>query len=438
MKTAAVLFNNGYTPEDQSRIHGVYDQLSKQGDIDTDLLDAVATKVAAWRLEAVAVIGGMLSLSDQPASAASDTDWQLALDIKRYWEWCQRLPAKPAHATSTANLTNLLLGEAAGSPALLVMLIVALVRVRTAEGQAAQALAARGLQIWAPLAHRLGLGQLQHSIEDSCFKIAQPEDYALVEEKLDQAGDSTAGDIKRLKSELLGWLHRGGVKFESLDGRRKHTYSIYRKLAKSGELDSVYDLYGLRLIVPTTDACYQALKVIHELWQPVSSRLKDYIAKPKANGYRSIHTIVRATEGHHIEIQIRTPAMHAAAEEGISAHWRYDQLKDSRDYQKGELVASAKPSRANQIYTFSPSGDVFRLPAGATALDFAYGVHSNLGNQARAVKINNKIAKLNSPLSSGDVVEVITQKNAKPHPDWLRYVVTNKARNRIRSRLQSP
>ncbi len=326
-------------------------------------------------------------------------------------------------------------------------------------------IARESLEIYAPIANRLGIGEIKGQLEDLAFPYLEPEAFTATERVFKQR----LGDIGDLLTETQTALERElktrSVPVLDIHGRQKHLYSLYKKLQRpeiDGDITKVYDFVALRLIVPTVADCYAALGIIHSLWRPLPGRIKDYIAQPKPNGYQSIHTTVFGPNGQIIEVQIRDRTMHDAAEFGIAAHWHYDEnvktkdksyrrpirldwvreltewqqeLKDETQYLETLKIDVFQ----NRIFCFTPKGDVIDLPEGASAVDFAYAVHTELGNQMTGARINGKFESVTTSLKSGDVVEIITDKNrTRPSADWLPHVKTHAAREKIRHALHEP
>jgi len=320
------------------------------------------------------------------------------------------------------------------------------------------------LEVYAPLAERLGIGEMKGRLEDLAFPYAYPEEYQWVKDFAWPYYQQSEDYIQNLKKEILDVLSKKGVQAE-VCGRAKHLYSLYRKLLRPGidkDIIKVYDLMALRIIVKTIEECYMALGLIHQLYKPVPSiGIRDFIAQPKPNGYQSIHTNVFA-QGKIVEIQIRTKKMQEEAEDGITAHWYYSQQKNKKaedtQIQKGFFAPTEKMSwvkelvqwqqklvdsqeflnslkfdaLSHRIFVFSPKGDVFDLPVEATPVDFAYAVHTELGDQCCGAKVDGKMAPLDFHLKSGQMVEILVDKNKKkPSHDWLNFVMTQQARRRI-------
>lgn len=319
--------------------------------------------------------------------------------------------------------------------------------------------------IYAPLAYRLGMQRLSGELEDLSFPYTHPEAYDWLLKSIKEPYAERIKYLKRIKPIVEKALRDGGLQPILIDTRAKRYASLYKKLMRYDmELEKIYDLAALRIIVKTVEDCYAALGLIHKLWTPLPNKIKDYIARPKPNGYRSIHTTVSCVDNKITEFQIRTQEMHDEAELGIAAHWAYDQIKSSKEHaakwkgvtSRKELVwveqlqnwQKAFTNRKDfldalkvdffkdRIFVMTPHNDVIDLPSGATPIDFAYRIHSDLGDQCVGAKVNNKLVPLDYILNSGDIVEVVTQKGKKPSKDWLRFVKTSFAKKQIRSILQ--
>ncbi len=312
------------------------------------------------------------------------------------------------------------------------------------------------MEIFAPLAHRLGMWQIKEELEDLALRYLEPEAYrevvTLLREHQADRERYVEGVVQMLKSSLA----EGGIKAE-VTGRRKHVSSIYQKMKKKGrDFDRIYDVHGARVIVDDIKDCYAALGMVHSLWRPIAGEFDDYIAMPKDNMYQSLHTAVVGPQGHPLEIQIRTWEMHRMAEYGVAAHWRYKEqverdavleakmawLRQLMDWRRElvdaqEFVDSLKTDLfPEEVYVFTPKGDVIELPRGATPVDFAYSVHTEIGNLCQGAKVNGKIVPLNYQLGDGDQVQILTAKRGGPSRDWLNphlgYVRTSRARQKIR------
>ena len=306
------------------------------------------------------------------------------------------------------------------------------------------------LEIYAPLAHRLGIYSIKWELEDLSFATLHPRRYEEIKSLVAARRGDREAFINGTASELLRHLRESGIEAE-VHGRVKHFYSIYNKMVRRNkEFNEIYDLAGLRVVVDDVRDCYGTLGVIHSIWKPIPGRFKDYIAMPKFNMYQSLHTTVMSNEGKLLEIQIRTSEMDTTAEYGIAAHWMYkhgltDQqvdrltwLKSMMEWQQettdaGDFMESLKGELvADEVFVFTPKGDVVSLPSGATPIDFAYHVHTEVGHRTIGARVNDRIIPLDSELVSGDRVEVITGKNSGPSRDWLAVVQSGRARNKIR------
>jgi guanosine-3',5'-bis(diphosphate) 3'-pyrophosphohydrolase len=312
------------------------------------------------------------------------------------------------------------------------------------------------LDVFAPLAHRLGIATLKWELEDLSLKYLDPEAYEILAKQIAKSRQEREQYIEELQGPLLKALRLNGINAE-ITGRAKHFYSIYMKMKKQGRpIEDIYDLMAIRVLTETVADAYKALGVIHGIYTPVIDRIKDFIATPKKNMYRSIHTTVIGPRGEMVEIQIRTFEMHRTAEEGIAAHWRYKDggksdeemdrqlswlrqtLEWSRDLtDPKEFMYSLKADLYHhEIIVFTPKGELKNLPRGATPIDFAYSVHTEVGNHCSGAKVNGRIVPLTSQLRNGDTVEIITQGNAEPSRDWLKVVKTPGARSKIRKWLK--
>ncbi|MCA1555712.1 MAG: RelA/SpoT family protein, partial [Acidobacteria bacterium] len=310
------------------------------------------------------------------------------------------------------------------------------------------------LDIFAPIAHRLGMGKLRSELEDLAFQHLHPEDYRSLAAQLEQRRSEHENFLHATTARIEEELREADVPYISVEGRVKRLYSIWKKLKRQKiELDQVYDLVAARVILPNeVRYCYAALGIIHNMWKPLPGRFKDWIATPRDNLYQSLHTSVIGTEGQPFEVQIRTDEMHRIAEEGVAAHWKYkegkrgaheddeafqwlrslvewtQEVKDSRDFLES-LKLDLYP---RDVYAFTPMGKIFQLPRGATPVDFAYMIHTEVGNNCTGARVNGRIVPLRTPIQNGDVVEIIRSPNMTPSRDWLNFVVTSKARTSVR------
>lgn len=309
------------------------------------------------------------------------------------------------------------------------------------------------LDIYSPLANRLGVFQFKWELEDLSLKALEPEKYAALAEELTTTRDSRQSYIDSVIKILGEKLTEAHIHYVDIYGRPKNIYSIYKKmLTQNKDLSQIYDVLAVRVIVKTVAECYGVLGTVHSLWVPVPGRFKDYIAMPKQNMYQSIHTTIISPNGKPLEVQIRTEEMHQVAEYGIAAHWQYKEgmsggkqdqklnwLRQMLDWQNevkdaDEFMASMKNDLEDeQVYVFTPKGDVYELPRGSVPLDFAYRVHTEVGHKAIGARCNGKMVTFDYRLRNGDIMEIITSKSGKPSRDWLKIVKTPQAKNKIRS-----
>lgn len=307
------------------------------------------------------------------------------------------------------------------------------------------------LEIFAPLAARLGIMQIKGELEDLCFYYLYPEEYEKVKKMMDSIPVNVTDIVNEVKSKLTPSFKECGIKFE-ISGRKKHLYSVYRKMNRTGHaFNEIYDLIAVRLILNGDKTqCYEALGYVHQAWKPMPDRMKDYISRPKENSYSSLHTTVYSDAGYPFEVQIRTIEMHRIAEYGIAAHWKYKDGKtdaelDSKiswlrkvmeeerdDADSAEFLAALRSSLfSDEVYVYAPDGKVFKLPYGATVVDFAYAVHSEVGNHCSGAFVNGQFMPITTMLKNGDQVKIQT-KGKHPSRDWLKIVKTNGARNKIK------
>lgn len=313
------------------------------------------------------------------------------------------------------------------------------------------------LEIYAPIANRLGMGEYRGQFEDYAFKYLQPKEYSwtqhLLEERVKKFGPALGRALHDVEIELK----KHNITGVNIHGRVKHCYSLHKKLDRyKGDISKVYDIVALRVIVKDIPECYAALGILHGMYTPLPGRIKDYIAQPKPNGYQSLHTTVFDHDGSILEFQIRTKQMHEEDEYGVAAHWKYKEGEDEKTRQvewMEELAAIQKELSTNdflkhlnelkldmfrdRIFVFTPRGDVIDLPEESTPIDLAYTIHSEIGNKAVQTRINGEIASLSTPLKSGDMCEIIVDKNRKyPNDDWLDFVKTRHAREKIKDALK--
>ncbi|MGB9857779.1 MAG: RelA/SpoT family protein [Dictyoglomaceae bacterium] len=368
----------------------------------------------------------------------------------------EKLSFYPTEAYRAQNLRKMLIAMAKDIRVVIIKLADRLHNMQTLQYQEPEKqkrIAKETLEIYAPLAHRLGVWEIKWRLEDLAFRFLDPEKYHWVANKVAETRKERENLIQKAIQVIREELEKANIKAE-ITGRPKHLYSIYQKMVKKGiEIEEMYDLLGVRIIVNTERECYEVLGIIHNLWKPVPGRFKDYIANKKTNNYQSLHTTVIGIDGKPLEIQIRTWEMHRIAEYGIAAHWRYKEeikkldvfeeklswLRQLLEWQQDltddqEFLESVKSDLfEREIYVFTPKGDVIPLPQGSTPIDFAYAIHTEVGHRCRGAKVNGKMVPLNYILQNGDIVEIITSKEeGRPSRDWLNIVKTSQAKTKIK------
>ena len=372
-----------------------------------------------------------------------------------------KIEFQSASVAQAENFRKMLLAMSQDVRVILVKLADRLHNMQTLEGmrpEKQKLIAKETLDIYAPIANRLGLNEIYQELEDLSFKYLHPMRYNAIA----NAVKAARGNRKEVVSKILESIKHqlAGMKIEAeVSGREKHLYSIYKKMSgKTTSFSQIYDIYGFRVVVKDLASCYSALGALHGLYKPITSKFKDYIAIPKANGYQSLHTTLFGPFGTPIEVQIRSNEMHNIAAAGVAAHWLYKssdaqltalQQKTHQWLQRLLEIQSDSADSLDflehlkidlfpdEVYVFTPKGKILALPKGATSVDFAYAVHSDIGNSCVAVRINQDLAPLRTELHNGDHVEIITGSLAKPNPAWLNYVVTGRARAHIRHYLKS-
>ncbi len=319
-------------------------------------------------------------------------------------------------------------------------------------------IALESIEVYAPLANRLGMGKLKGDIEDAAFPYVYPKEYTQVEDIIKEKTEFYKKNLNEVKEILEKDLKKNKVKYLEISYRMKHKFSLYRKLVKYDmDIEKIHDIIALRIVVDSVEECYKVLGIVHSIWNPLPGRIKDYIAIPKSNGYRSIHTSILTGFGGVAEIQIRTKEMHAEAAYGIAAHFVYkEQGNKKKNNSKSQFkwieelkelnYSPDEPQKFlehlkmdffnNRIFIFTPKGDVIDLPEDSNPIDFAYSVHSDIGEHTFGAKINGKMSQIFTKLKNGDIVEIITKKDSHPSPKWLEFVKTTIAKKHIKSYLE--
>ncbi|MCC6162181.1 MAG: bifunctional (p)ppGpp synthetase/guanosine-3',5'-bis(diphosphate) 3'-pyrophosphohydrolase [Acidobacteria bacterium] len=424
----------------------------------------VANLLADMRLDAVAVAAGLLhDVVEDTLTTIERVAELFGPEVAHVVEGVTKLsniPFSSKEAQQAENFRRMFLAMVDDIRVILVKLADRMHNMRTlghVPEEKRERIARETLDIYAPIAHRLGMSKVKNELEELSFKALEPRAYEELRDKVDQRRRATQGLIEELRTTIEATLAEAQVPVVSIDGRIKRLYSIYLKLRRQRiDLDQVYDLVALRVVTHSVKDCYAVLGIVHQTWQPVPERIKDFIAMPRPNGYQSLHTSVISDRGLPFEIQIRTEEMHRVAEEGIAAHWKYKEgrvgaqrdeqyfkwLRQLLEWQQDvrdphEFITSLKIDLyPEEIYCFTPGGELKELPREATVVDFAYAVHSDVGHQCVGGRVNGKMVPLRHALANGDIVEILTQNGHKPSRDWLAFVKTSRARNRIRHFIQ--
>jgi guanosine-3',5'-bis(diphosphate) 3'-pyrophosphohydrolase len=476
MPEAATLFKewSGYLkPEDLSQIESAYHfseaahegQFRKSGHPYISHPLAVANILAQWHLDPQALTAALLHdvMEDTSVTKAEITRnfGKLVAELVDGVSKLDKIEFETQEKAQAENFRKMLLAMARDVRVILIKLADRLHNMRTLDAvddRRRQRIARETLDIYAPIANRLGLNSIYQELEDLSFKHLYPDRYRVLSKAVKAARGNRREALSKVMESVKRRLKDNNIEAQ-VHGREKHLYSIYRKMReKSLPFAQVLDVFGFRIVVKDVHACYVALGALHGLYKPIPGKFKDYIAIPKANGYQSLHTMLFGPFGTPIEVQIRTTEMHKIAEAGVASHWLYKSSDSSlSDLQKkthqwlqsliemqsesGDSVEFLEHLKVDlfpdEVYVFTPKGQIMALPRGATAVDFAYTVHTDIGNRCVAVKINQELMPLRSELKNGDRVEIITAAHAKPNPLWLNFVVTAKARSHIRHFLKT-
>src|SRR5215217_4063752 len=420
----------------------------------------VADLLADMKLDVVAIAAGLLHDIVEDTQTPIERIRELfGPDVAHVAEGVTKLGAIPFSSSEerqAENFRKMLLAMVDDIRVILVKLADRLHNMRTLHHLPEERrikIAQETRDIYAPIANRLGMSKVKNELEELSFKYLEPQAYESLRQRVEARRRVTEGMIEDLRRNITAKLEEAQVPVIHIDGRIKRLFSIHQKLKRQKiDLEQVYDMMALRIITGSVRDCYAALGIIHQTWAPVPGRIKDFIAMPRPNGYQSLHTSVVGDEGHPFEVQIRTREMHRIAEEGIAAHWKYKEgrtgynkddqafawLRQLLEWQQEvkdphEFLNSLKLDLyPEEVYCFTPAGEVKTLPRGATPVDFAYSVHTEVGNQCVGARVNGKMVPLRTRLQNGDIIEIITQSGHKPSRDWLTFVVTSRARSKIK------
>jgi guanosine-3',5'-bis(diphosphate) 3'-pyrophosphohydrolase len=476
MHEAATLFQelSGYLkPDDIAQLESAYEfserahegQFRGSGEPYISHPLAVANILGKWHLDSQALTAALLhDVMEDTKVTKADISRRFGKPVAELVDGVSKLDRIEfqSHEDAQAeNFRKMLLAMARDVRVMLIKLADRLHNMRTLDGlpeEKRRRIARETIEIYAPIANRLGLNSIYQELEDLAFRYLYPHRYQVLSKAVRAARGNRREVVDKIRSAIERKLATAGIN-ATVTGREKHLYSIYSKMHdKHLSFANVHDIYGVRVIVKDVPTCYLALGTLHGLYKPIPGKFKDYIAIAKANGYQSLHTTLFGPFGMPIEVQIRTLDMHKIAEAGVASHWLYKSSDSSlSDLQRkthqwlqsllemqsesGDSVEFLEHLKVdlfpNEVYLFTPKGRIMTLPRGATAVDFAYAVHTDIGNRCVAVKINDELMPLRTELKNGDRVEIITAAHAKPNPAWLNYVVTGKARSHIRHFLRT-
>jgi GTP pyrophosphokinase len=420
----------------------------------------VAEVLAEMKMDATGIAAGLLhdSVEDTPATSeeiATEFGDQVAHIVEGVTK-IDKIQFANREDRQAESVRKMLLAMVSDVRVVLIKLADRLHNMRTLEHlqpERQEAIARETLDIYAPLAHRLGMGKVRGELEDLAFRYTDPVSWEQVSAAVEQRRSEGEQFMHTVEDTLLEQLRENGIEAR-VEWRIKRLYSIFQKIQRSNvSFDQVYDLLAIRVITQDVAACYAVFGLIHTQWKPVPGRIKDFIAMPRANRYQSLHTTVMGASGHQFEVQIRTEEMHRIAEEGIAAHWKYkagDGIVTTRDEERlnwirqlvewqkemtdpNEFLSSLKMDLyPDEVYTFTPKGKVVVVPADATPVDFAYTIHTEVGHTCVGAKVNSRMVPLRTKLRTGDIVEIVTQKDHRPSRDWLTFVKSPRARNKIK------
>src|SRR3954466_10112834 len=423
---------------------------------------AVADFLADMKLDAVAIAAGLLhDVVEDTLTTIERIRELFGPEVAHVVEGVTKISAIPLSSSTSEerqaeNFRKMLLAMVDDIRVILVKLADRLHNMRTLShlpDERRVKIAQETRDIYAPIANRLGMSKVKNELEELSFRYLEPQAYEALRAEVDLKRRATEGLIGELKKTIAAKLTEAQVPVVEIDGRIKRLWSIHQKLERQKiDLGQVYDFIALRIITESVKDCYAALGIIHQTWSPVPGRIKDFIAMPRPNGYQSLHTSVISEHGMPFEVQIRTNEMHRHAEEGIAAHWKYKEgrvgdHRDERHFQwirqllevqqevqdPHEFIQNLKVDLyPEEVYIFTPKGQVKAFPRGSTPVDFAYAIHTDIGHQCVGARVNGKMVPLRTRLRNGDIVEIVTNTGHKPSRDWLNFVVTSRARNKIR------
>ena len=426
---------------------------------------SVAEVLAEQRLDVVTIVSGLLhDVVEDTLTTIERIEELFGPDVAHIVEGVTKISAIPFSSSEerqAENFRKMLLAMVDDVRVILVKLADRLHNMRTLRHlpeDRRRRVAQETLDIYAPIAHRLGMSKVKNELEDLAFQHLEPEVYESLRKRVESKRRATQDAVEDLRRTITRTLEAAGVPVLQIHGRIKRLYSIRQKLKRQQiDLKQVYDLVALRIVTQSVKDCYAALGVIHHAWSPVPGRIKDFIAMPRPNGYQALHTSVVSERGFPFEVQIRTEEMHRISEDGIAAHWKYKEgrvgaerdeqyfqwLRHLLEWQQEvhdphEFIQHLKIDLyPDEVYSFTPRGEVKSFPRGATPIDFAYAIHTDVGHQCVGARVNGKMVALRTKLQNGDIVEIVTSANHTPSRDWLSIVATSRARNRIKHFIQA-
>ncbi len=425
----------------------------------------VANILADMRLDVVAIAAGLLhDVVEDTLTSIERIEEMFGPDVAHVVEGVTKLGAIPFSSSEerqAENFRKMLLAMVDDIRVIMVKLADRLHNMRTIghlPDERRNRIAQETLDIYAPIANRLGMSKVKNELEELSFKALEPRAFESLATKVEARRKQMAGAVEEIRQTIVARLEEAQVPVKQIDGRIKRLYSVFLKLRRQKiELEQVYDLVAFRIVTESVKDCYAALGIIHQTWSPIPGRIKDFIAMPRPNGYQSLHTSVISDRGLPFEVQIRTEEMHRIAEEGIAAHWKYKEgrsgssndeqyfrwLRQLLEWQQEvrdphEFIQNLKIDLyPEEVYCFTPRGEVKALPRGATPVDFAYAIHTDIGNQCVGARVNGAMVPLRHRLKNGDIVEIITQAGHKPSRDWMNFLATSRARQKVRHYIQA-
>lgn len=422
-------------------------QMRLSGDPYLTHLVETAKNLAVFGMDATTIAAGLLhDILEDTVTKAEDLEKEFGSEVRFIVEGVSKLGTYKYRGTDRYNesLRKFLFATSKDLRVLMVKLCDRLHNVKTLSyvpPEKQKRIAMETLQIYAPIGSRLGIRKLSRELEDLAFPFADPEGYKEISSIFKKSYEEKMDGLQKFRNRVLKELAQAGFSGFRSDYRVKGLYSLYKKYLKyKKDIEVIHDLMAMRIILPTAEDCYKALGIIHSQWKPLPGRIKDYISRPKLNGYQSLHTTVFTGDGNIVEVQFRTEEMHEEAEYGVAAHSVYKAGEKNKRHlmpwiealSSGSLSEIKKDFLSERIFVFTPKGDVIDLPVGASCIDFAYSIHSDLGDKMSGAKINGKLSPLTTMLKGGEIIEILTSKSAKPNRKWLEHVKTSLAKKKIK------